>query len=119
MEPNIVQVLQTVLVLPALAIVGLITAGIIKTVLKFTERKAEIQAQASGAGNDSLRTEMEALRQEVARLRDTSTQYDISIQHSLEDMQRRLEFLENKRSASTPAAHIEESADQKVAARGS
>ena len=80
------------------------------------ERKLKIRALGQGsAGSDSLRSEFDALRVELARLRDTSTQYDISIQHTLEDVQQRLARLESKRSSTvSPAAAVEETSQQAV-----
>jgi hypothetical protein len=111
MEPSIVPILQTVLVLPALAIVGGITAGVVKMILQHVEKKAVIKTQSAGTADDSLRDDFEALRQEVARLRDTSTQYDISIQHTLDDLQYRVSTLESRKrngSAAARAAKDEE-----------
>jgi hypothetical protein len=53
----------------------------------------------------------------LARLRDTSTQYDISIQHTLEDMQQRLERVESRRAVTTPAAREEAPAQETAGLR--
>ncbi len=40
--------------------------------------------------------QIEALRQELAQLRDTSTQYDMSLQMTLETLQERVRMLEQQ-----------------------
>jgi len=113
MDP-IVHIVQAVMILPALGITAGITAGVIKMILQHVEKKAEIKAGNSGAGNEALRSEFEALRQEVARLRDTSTQYDISIQHTLEELQHRVSTLESKKRNGTAAAAATEDKEANV-----
>jgi TolA-binding protein len=94
---------------------GLIGAGITRMFFAYDERKLKIRTLGQNpVGVDSLKSEIDAVRQEVARLRDTSTQYDISIQHTLEDMQQRLERLESRRPVVA-----QEPEEQKVVARGS
>jgi hypothetical protein len=55
------------------------------------------------------------MRQELAQLRDTSTQFDMSLQRSLEEMQHRLERVENGRAVSSPPATRVEEPDQQAA----
>jgi phage shock protein A len=51
---------------------------------------------------------MAALRQEVSQLRDTSTRFDVSLQHTLERIEQRLDYLENKTAArSEPEARVD------------
>jgi TolA-binding protein len=45
---------------------------------------------------EQLRLEVRALTQQIAQLRETSTQYDLSIQETLDESQRRLARLENR-----------------------
>src|SRR5579862_3894160 len=89
--------------IPIVGVVCIASVIIAKMFFRFEERKHQMMFQDKSAGNESLQAEVETLRQEVARLRDTSTQYDISIQHTLEDMQQRLERVEGKRSVAAPA----------------
>lgn len=109
-----IHIVQFVMLVPICAILGGITAGVIKMILAHQVERTRINAQAGNTGNDTLRSEIEALRQELGRLRDTSTQYDISIQHTLEDMQQRLKRLESRRPT-YPA----ETAEERVSVRGS
>lgn len=98
---------------------GVIGAVIARMWFTHEERKLKIRSQSqSDAGGETLRSEFDSLRAEVARLRDTSTQYDISIQHSLEDMQNRLERLESKRAVSPAASGAQEPVEQTAGVRG-
>lgn len=54
------------------------------------DRKLFAQSQMSSQAY----SEIIGLRQELAQLRDTSTQYDVSIQHSLEDLHHRVAHVE-------------------------
>jgi TolA-binding protein len=101
MEPWVIGEL-----IPIVGIVSVACVIIAKMAFRFEERKLQIRGEIQNTGSDSVRSEVETLRQELARLRDTSTQYDISIQHTLEDVQQRLERVEAKGSVSsrtTPA----------------
>lgn len=81
------------------------------------EEMKHLEQLQKGSGGASS-GQFEALREEVARLRDTSTQYDISIQHTLEDLQRRVEHLETRRQYN-PVAVGEEEPQTLEARRGS
>ena len=54
----------------------------------------ELQLQLRGQGDNGLRSELEALRQEVRSLRDTSMQYDLSFDTAMQQMERRVNKLE-------------------------
>lgn len=56
----------------------------------------ELELQLRGQGDNGVRAEVEALRQEVRSLRDTSTQYDLSFDTALQRMERRVEGIERK-----------------------
>lgn len=98
MDPNTVHIVQAVMIVPVVAIIGGIAAGVIKMILRHEEQRERMRFQSTGAGNEAWRAEIETLRQELSRLRDTSTQYDVSIQHTLEDLQQRMERLEARRA---------------------
>lgn len=83
--------------IPIVGILSVACIIIARMSFRFEERKHQMMFQNKGAGNDALRAEVETLRQEVARLRDTSTQYDISIQHTLEELHTRVANLESQR----------------------
>lgn len=97
---------------------GIIGAVVARMWFSHEERKMKLRSQGSNTAEvDALRSEIEGLRAEVARLRDTSTQYDISIQHTLEDMQQRLERAEGRRGSSSPATRADEPAQETIGLR--
>jgi TolA-binding protein len=67
---------------------------------KTRERIARMQLEARKTPDQDLAQQLDALRQEVARLRDTSTQFDVSHDHALERIDQRLRSVESK-TAST------------------
>jgi 7-keto-8-aminopelargonate synthetase-like enzyme len=73
-----------------------IVSGILRTFLRHRAEMAAFQAKTrpdSVAGLD----EVVKLRNEFAQLRDTTTQYDMSIQYTLDELRQRIEFLESQR----------------------
>jgi len=107
-----------VLLIPIVAIVGGITSGVIKRYIDFKEKQLEIMAQTKGGSNADLVRQIEALQAEVAKLRDTSTSYDLTIDHQLHRVEQRLEFLEGKRGYVAPAAATSEENVQRVGGQG-
>ncbi len=55
---------------------------------------AEIKASGVQSNDNSLRSEVEALRAEVASLRDTTTKFDLSFDSQLTQLETRLERTE-------------------------
>lgn len=96
--------------LTGLAIVVLIFGGsYIKRILSMQERRLEIEQSLrergmAGTSHDlaDLKQQVSLLRAELAQLRDTSTQYDMSLQGSLEETQHRLAFMEAKARGASP-----------------
>lgn len=72
--------------------------GHVRRFLDILERRWAQKGQTSGFTDEAAKR-IDALRDEIARLRDTSTQYDVSIQHTLDDLQRRVENLESRKGA--------------------
>ena len=56
----------------------------------------ELKLKLSSMGDNGLRSELEALRQEVRSLRDTSMQYDLSFDTALQRMEQRVERIEGR-----------------------
>jgi hypothetical protein len=56
----------------------------------------ELKLQLQNQGDVGLRAEVDALRQEVRALRDTSTQYDLSFDTALQRMEKRVEGVERR-----------------------
>ncbi len=85
--------------IPILAITG----GIVQSILKSQERRMEMRLRAQQGQNEDVTRQIDALRAEVARLRDTSTQFDMSLEHSVERLEERVGRVET-RVAAAPAA---------------
>lgn len=56
----------------------------------------EMQLQLRNQGDNNVRAEIEALKQEVRSLRDTSMQYDLSFDTALQRMDHRVEAMERR-----------------------
>jgi len=100
-----------IMAIPITAIVLGIGSEMWKNFLQHQERRLEIKAGTQTSVNSGVLDQIEALREEVARLRDTSTQYDISIQHTLEELQQRVAFVES-RVQPTPFAGVGEKTEE-------
>jgi len=98
--------------IPLLAIGG----GIVQNVLKSQERRMEMRLQAQQGKNEDVTRQIEALRVEVVALRDTSTQFDMSLEHSVERLEERVGRMETK-AAAAPLAPSQPEAVQRVGLR--
>jgi hypothetical protein len=56
----------------------------------------EMKLRLHNQGDSGVRAELEALRQELHSLRDTSTQYDLSFDTALQRMEHRVEAIERR-----------------------
>lgn len=56
----------------------------------------EMQMRLRNEGDAGVRVAVDALREEVRALRDTTTQYDLSFDTALQRMERRVEGLERR-----------------------
>jgi len=54
----------------------------------------QMELERRRLSNQEVIAQIEAIRQELAQLRDTSTQYDMSLQANLEMLQERVRMLE-------------------------
>ena len=78
--------------IPILAIGG----SIIQSILKSQERRMEMRLNAQQGKNEDVTHQIDGLRAEVAGLRDTSTQFDMSLEHSVERLEERVGRIETK-----------------------
>lgn len=85
-----------VLLIPILAIVLGIIASIFKSVLKSQERRYQMRLDAQNASVGISDNAAETLRAEIGRLRDTTTEHAMSMQHSIDRLEQRLVYLERK-----------------------
>ena len=90
------------LFIPIVAIVLGVGGGIVQSVLKSQERRMEMRLQAQQGQSEDATRQIDALRAEVARLRDTSTQFDMSLEHSVDRLEERVGRIETK-TAPRPA----------------
>lgn len=65
-------------------------------VLKHRKEMLEMELEKGRLSNQALAAQIDALRQELAALRDTTTQYDMSLQANLEILQERVRQLEGQ-----------------------
>jgi predicted nucleic acid-binding Zn-ribbon protein len=70
-------------------------------VLKHRKEMLQMELERRRLSNQEIVAQIEALRQELAQLRDTSTQYDMSLQMTLETLQERVRMLEQQREEQT------------------
>jgi len=67
--------------------------------LSHQKKMAELQLKLRQGGQDNtLRASVEALREEVRALRDTTTQYDLSFDTALQRVEQRISRVEQKPS---------------------
>lgn len=86
--------------------------AMVKMFTSWNETRLEImrlkmQGQSSD-GNSGLRAEVDSLRAQVNSLRDTTTQYDLSFDTSLQQMEQRMRMVEQR--VNNAAAERENSA---------
>jgi hypothetical protein len=92
------------LMIPISAIVLGAGGGIIQSILKSQERRMEMRLRAQQGQNEDVTRQLDALRAEVAALRDTSTQFDMSLEHNVERLEERVGRVETKVAAAPVAA---------------
>ena len=84
------------LMIPISAVVLGIGSDVVKRVIKSQERRLEIRLRAQQGQNEDVTRQVEALRAEIASLRDTSTEFDMSLEHAVERLEERVGRMETK-----------------------
>jgi hypothetical protein len=84
--------------IPLTAIVLGIGKGIVETITQSFERIQVAKLQSAGPVAGVSEDSLSQIREEMARLRDTTTQHAISLQHAVERLEQRVEFMERKSS---------------------
>jgi hypothetical protein len=80
-----------------IAIVAISTgASIVNTWIKHRTRIAELRLQSPAKVDGSVRAEIEMLRQEVRQLRETTTQFDLSFDTTLQRTENQVQNLERR-----------------------
>jgi hypothetical protein len=77
--------------IPIIVIVGAFGLAIVKTIFGFLQSRSG-QTKTVIVDNAGLN----ALREEVMKLRDTTTQYDMSVERALAEIRNRLDHVENR-----------------------
>lgn len=90
---------------PAIIVVLLVISSMWKQHLQSKERIMQMKVEQSNIPNESLMRMMEELRKEVAQLRDTTTQYDMSIDKNMHMIEQRLSYLEQKSFSQTASQY--------------
>ncbi len=90
--------------IPIVAIVMGVIGKMHKRTLEHYARMAELRMKSQVGADEALRSELETLRREVASLRDTSTQYDLSLQHVLETVDQRVANIEVRLRTLSPTS---------------
>jgi hypothetical protein len=85
--------------IPIIAIIMGCSIPISKIWADHQRRMLEIKLKMHNQGDSGLRAEVEALRQEIRSLRDTSMQYDLSFDTALQRMEKRIEGVERRTNA--------------------
>lgn len=70
-------------------------------VLKHRKEMLQMELEKQRLSNQEVARQIEALRAELAQLRETSTQYDLSLQANLENLHERVRYLEQQFEAQT------------------
>ena len=69
---------------------------VVHAILRHKQRMRELDRGLSPVSDANLRLEVEKLRQELRQLRDTTSQYDISFDTALQNMERKYETMDRK-----------------------
>jgi hypothetical protein len=94
--------------IPLAAIVLGIATSMLKMSLKSQETRLELRLRLQQEKDAAQNQQIEALRAEVASLRDTSTQFDMSLQQTLDGINARVQSLEQARRGYTSPSTQEE-----------
>ena len=70
--------------------------ALIHTILAHKHKMRELEVRGIQGSDSTLRAEIEAMRQEMRNLRDTTTQYDLSFDTALQNMEKKVEILNRK-----------------------
>ncbi len=84
------------LMIPISAIVLGVGSGIVQSILKSQERRMELRLKLQKGQSGDVTKQIEALRVEIAALRDTTTQYDMTNDQIVQRLEERLSRVESK-----------------------
>ncbi len=99
MGQMVFDIVVLILLIPLSAIVLGIGSGIVQLVLKSSERRMELRLKAQKGQSSDVVKQIEALRAEIAALRDTTMQYDMTNDQIVQRLEERLSRIEIKTAA--------------------
>ena len=100
---------QLVFMIPITAIVLGIGNSIVQSILKSQERRMELRLQAQQGQSEDVLRQIASLRAEIADLRDTSTQFDMSLEQTVQRLEEKVARLGARgQSPTIPAVPPEE-----------
>jgi TolA-binding protein len=86
--------------IPIVAIVMGIGSGMLKMWTNHQQEMARIRSASRAQVGEAAQGQFEDLRRELMALRDTTTQYDMSVEKALEEIRHRLTVVEGRTGAS-------------------
>ena len=108
MGQMIFDIVVLVLLIPLSAVVLGIGSGIVQLVLKSSERRMELRLKLQKGQNSDVGKQLEALRAEIAALRDTTTQYDMTNDLIVQRLEERLSRIEIKTASQSARPDLED-----------
>ncbi|MCS6919136.1 MAG: hypothetical protein NZM28_05155, partial [Fimbriimonadales bacterium] len=87
-------------IIALVAVIGIFGPGLLipitAMVLKHRKEMLKMELDKRKLSNQEVSKQIEALREEIAQLRETATQYDMSLQANLEGLHERVRALEQQ-----------------------
>jgi len=80
---------------PIVAIVGGLATAIIKSLITSSERRMQMRMMTQQGVDEATRQQIEALKLEVAQLRDTTTQFALSLEQTVTRLDQRVGHIES------------------------
>ena len=108
MDHIVFDLLVLALMVPLSAIVLGVGSNIVQSILKSQERRIELRLKAQKGQNGDVANQLEALRAEIAALRDTTTQYDLTNDQIVQHLEERLGRIEIKTASQSARSSSEE-----------
>jgi hypothetical protein len=93
--------LEALTIICTMPIAGAVSIPLVAMYQHHKRKMAEFRIQEKRMIADDIRGEFEKLRTEIRELRDVSTQYDISFDSALQQVERRLAHLERPQYGAT------------------
>jgi 23S rRNA maturation-related 3'-5' exoribonuclease YhaM len=97
-----IQWSQAFVMVIGLPIVSTVFISVVAMSQHHRRKMAELKIKEHKVAAEDVRAEIESLRQEMKNLRDVTTQYDLSFDTTLQQVERRVSQLESARYTSTP-----------------